>query len=278
MALVGLCLLQLSLVLGELESPAHSHFDYRAHHEQTARAVGRTGDTRSGEKTSAQHQAPPPRAGSGQEPERWAQYVPESPRSIAGEISQARREAREQEAAKRAQETGAERATGKGKSRERSGKKSSTQSALQRGVQTVKSATRSTRRRAEAGVHHLLHGDDDEGEDDDDDDDDERANLGARSASHVWNGLQWFLAALYAASKWSGRYLLWTPLTTAAEVIRWSASTSWRTTRWTGERAFVGPALTAGAPLLYLAEGLLFIFVWIPARVLGMLIRELYPV
>lgn len=82
----------------------------------------------------------------------------------------------------------------------------------------------------------------------------------------------------YAIALWMSRNVVWTPMTYVAGAVSWSAHTSWQTTTWAGERAFVGPARTVTAPFVYLIEGLLFIFVWIPARVIKVVVRELYPV
>lgn len=82
----------------------------------------------------------------------------------------------------------------------------------------------------------------------------------------------------YAIALWMSRNVVWTPMTYIGGAVSWSAHTSWQTTAWAGERAFVGPARTVTAPFVYLIEGLLFIFVWIPARVIKVIVRELYPV
>lgn len=82
----------------------------------------------------------------------------------------------------------------------------------------------------------------------------------------------------FAIALWMSRNVVWTPMTYVAGAVNWSAQTSWQTTTWAGERAFVGPARTISAPFVYLIEGLLFIFIWIPARVIKVVVRELYPV
>ena len=290
-SIAGLCLVWASSIAqGKLDN-SHSQFDYRGHHDQAAaKALGNSFQTSSGAhkgQSGVPHEAPRLRdrsIGEEQEPERWAQYVPEKARSIAVEISEARREARESET-KRIRAEQEEEKRRKEIEVQETRKRRNSLSPIQRGVKNVKSATKKTGRRVKSKVQHLLEEDDDEEDDDDEEEDGEVGRRRRRTGSNnsgifagIWSVVLWLSSVLFSASAWSGRHLLWTPSTYVAEAIRWSAHTSWKTTRWTGERALVGPALTAGAPLIYLAEGLLFIFVFIPARILGVLARELYPI
>jgi hypothetical protein len=255
-------------------------FNYRAHHAQAAQAHARSpSSSPSPPKSQVLPDALRLRekpSGEEQEPERWAQYVPEHAESLAAELREARRVAREEEDAKLRADRQRQMEEEK---REREAK-----NPVQRKLQDIKTATKQTAKKAKKKVKRVLDNNDDEEEDDDDEgENDTTYRSGSRKRSkgkftnYIWASIRWIYFTSYMATKWSGRNLLWLPLRYLGNAVRWSASTSWRTTRWTGERALVGPALTVGAPLIYLGQGLLFIFVFIPVRVIAVLVKELYP-
>lgn len=200
--------------------------------------------------------------------ERWAKYVPRRILTDEVELSEARRLARERQVIKEAQ-------------RER------VSSAPTRN-EAVASIKRQSRREKESEYVQ-----DDE---DDEDDAEHRAtpppskkrnrktieagssdsnNEGHSRPAQIALSLFWIAWNIAA---WFSQRVVWTPTMYAAHAVGWAAQTSWRTTRWTGERALVAPALTAGAPLIYLGQGALFLFVWLPARFIAIVVREIYPV
>lgn len=295
------CLLWLVLVVTRVEADTPHKFDYRQHHQEAAAKVaGRAIHSQD----QTHHETPRLRERSAREqPERWSQFVPNGARSVAAEISEARREAAEMERQrilaerrekeereeKEAEEARQAKAAAVAQSK-KSKSKSKDQSTIKKVAQNVKSATKKTKKRVQAKAEKLLQLNHDEEDDEFDDDDDEeegeedgysRSKSASKKkgvAGQVWGALRWLLASSYGGINWSGRHLVWVPSTYAAEAVRWSAHTSWKTTRWTGERALVDPALTAGAPIIYLLEGFLFLFVWMPARAASVIARELYPI
>jgi hypothetical protein len=188
-------------------------------------------------------------------------------------------------------------------------------SAAKRSGKAVKKAVRSASKSAGVRIHQNDDTDDDDEYDDEvyDDDEDEyegaedyedytarrtarrrasarlrrkrrlQAQTSTRSRPVALVISVWFLTvqifwATIGAIRWTGRSIMWTPMTYVGAAVQWSAHTSWRTTRWTGQHAFIGPVRTVSAPLIYLVDGLLFIFVWLPARALRVIVHELYPV
>lgn len=168
-----------------------------------------------------------------------------------------------------------------------SGKRST--SGLRRGI----SAVRRAGRKASAQVQHYFDHDD-EGDDEAYEEEDEGDNLWTvdglptrrrrrhtTSARSSASGIGSLVAKAFwgsiSVAQWSSKNIVWTPMTYIGAAVQWSAHSSWRTTRWTGERALIAPARTATAPLIYLIDGLLFIFVWVPAGAIRAVVRELYP-
>lgn len=283
-----LCLLWVSL-LDIASADKHSHFDYRRHHEGAA-ALANGHDAK---QDSSMHEGPPRLNERRNEPERWAQYIPYTSRSIAEEMSEARRHAREEESKRIQQERHeqeqkvkqeAEEAKEAKEAAKKTKAKNKADSVLKEAARKAKAATKKTTKKVQAKAEHWLDLDDEE--DDDDEDDDEDGSRGAKRSrrrkrdlpARAWGAFKWFLAKCYLSMAWSGRNLIWTPSKYAVQGIRWSAHKSWRTGRWTSERALIGPALTVGAPVIYLGEGFLFLFVWTPARIANFLARELYPI
>jgi hypothetical protein len=270
-------------VSGRLDGTAAT-FDYRGHHDEAAAKYTRSGsDQQSGSGINSERPREVPRLRDKSSqynkpvvPDRWAQYVPSVANDAASDSSEDRRGTREPDidsgkVQKQQKETSAKE------------KLKAKLSPIQKGVEKVKSATKKTTKRAQAKVKHLFDEDDDDDDDDDEDEDGNGRGAGRRKSkngiwSRIWSALVWTLTKTWGGLGWSSRILIWTPATYLAGAIRWSAHTSWNATRWTGERAFIGPALTAGAPLIYLVQGLLFIFVFVPVRIASVVGRELYPI
>jgi hypothetical protein len=262
----------------------HSQFDYKGHHANAAALANGHAS-----KQERPHEEPRIREKFAQdETIRWAQYIPHTSKSIAEEMAEARRHARQEESKKlqmerdeqeqKERQEAEEARVAKVESDKRRGKsRNKKQSVVDKAAQKVKTATKKTRQKVRAKAERWLDLDDDDDEDDDDDDHRSRTRSNA-IGSRIWSSFKWVLGACYLSLAWSGRHLLYIPLKYAVHGLRWSANTSWRTTMWTGERAFVGPALTVGAPVIYLGEGFLFIFVWTPARIASFIAREFYPI
>jgi hypothetical protein len=285
----GLCLLLFSL-LDIAVADKHSQFDYRKHHEGAA-ALANGHDT--SKESSSEHEGPPRLNERRHEPERWAQYIPYTSRSIAEEMSEARRHARQEESKRIQMERQEQEQKVKQEAQEakqakdeakKSKSKNKAESVIKEAARKAKSATKKTTKKVQAKAEHWLELDDDDDDDEDDEDEDgsrryRRSRRRKRDfPARVWGALKWVLAKCYLSMTWSGRNLLWIPSKYAVQGVRWSAQKSWKTTRWTSERALVGPALTVGAPVIYLGEGFLFLFVWTPARIANFLARELYPI
>lgn len=174
-----------------------------------------------------------------------------------------------------------------------------TTKAATKGIRKGISAVRSAGRQVRSTMHHYLDHDDDEYEYFDEDgevitDTDgwqesapaaatrihrrRKVNKSKSLIARIMAIIPHLFKSSYAIALWMSRNVVWTPMTYVGGAMSWSAHTSWQTTTWAGERALIGPARTVTAPFVYLIEGLLFIFVWIPARVIKVIVRELYPV
>ncbi|PWN36005.1 uncharacterized protein FA14DRAFT_160922 [Meira miltonrushii] len=233
-------------------------------------------------------------------------YIPSSERrTLAEELRAARQAERARAARKLKQEKASSQAEKKSMKAEEdqshipdSIQNKPTTKAASKGIRKGISAVRSAGRQVKSTMHHYLdHDDEYEYVDEDGEvisDADGWQEIAPAAATRLRrrrkvNNSKSFIARVmaivphifksaYAIALWMSRNVVWTPMTYIGGAVSWSAHTSWQTTTWAGERALVGPARTVTAPFVYLIEGLLFIFVWIPARAIKVVVRELYPV
>jgi hypothetical protein len=251
--------------------------------------AGVAGEAPDSQRQSSRHQRIRDAQGvrdAGADGELWTKYVSDTPRTLAEELRVARESERKR----------AERQNRRSSSSNNNGgiidtvadtaKAAADAAGVTKGVKAVK--------KAKNKVQRALDSDDLDDDDDEDDDVDgvqstskpSRRRKGLKKVSATTTSIWSFAVSAVRNGFWIAvaiaRYLynncVWTPMTYVAVALRWSANASWQTTQWTSERALFGPVRTATAPLVYLVEGLLFIFVMIPARFIRAVVRELYPV
>lgn len=233
----------------------------------------------------------------GQDVPRWSQYVPHNSqdKSLAEELVEARElSRRHREATKVENAPPIERAVRNKESTSGQKSKTAPKGGLRQGVKALRKATSKARSRVQDYLDDVFE----EDEDDEDEDDEDDQWTGPRRSSRGRNSntkksstkdgpsflerIWWLIVAtchrILLIAGVICTQVVWTPMTYIGAAVKWSASTSWQTTAWTGQHALIGPARTATAPLFYLVDGLLFIFVWTPAKVVRIVVRELYPI
>lgn len=104
------------------------------------------------------------------------------------------------------------------------------------------------------------------------------ATLGESVLDRVIRWTMWTGYGFWCVLVWIWHYCLAAPILGAWRLTRYSAEGTWRTTTWAGDRAVWRPVRTVAAPLVYLVQGLLFLFVLTPYAVIQRLVRELYPI